>query len=71
MQLNWAVEYRGYFERGKALYLQGKYDQAVEDFTTVIELQPDWASGYFWRGVTLSSQGNYDQAVEDLSLIHI
>lgn len=59
----------GYFQRGLAYgNLQGNDNgqQAVADFTTVLELAPDRVEAYRWRGEAHYRLGHHELALADL-----
>ena len=45
--------------------LLGKCDSAVEDFDTVLDLDPDNASALRERGLALGTLGRFDEAIRD------
>ena len=58
-----------YNDRGVA-HAQGKgqYDQAISDFTSAIEINPEYAEAYYNRGVVhAQGKGQYDQAISDFT----
>ena len=56
-----AVEY---FRSGVKARQQGQYSEAIQDFTKVIELNPDDAEAYYFRGSTYYSQGEHNHAIK-------
>ena len=54
-----------YFDRGLDHYKQGNLEAAIEDYTTAIELDPQYVLAYYDRGGARSEQGNLDAAIED------
>jgi len=46
---------------------EGSYDQAISEFTKVIELNPEHTKAYGARGAAYTAKGQYDQAVSDLT----
>jgi len=54
-----------YFDRGVAASEKGELDQAIDDFTKAIELDPKLAFAYNNRGNVYRKKGNYDQAISD------
>jgi len=57
----------GYFSRGRADYLLGEYESAIENFARSIELEPKDAEGYIWRGEAYAKLGRFDRAMPDLT----
>jgi tetratricopeptide (TPR) repeat protein len=43
----------------------GKYEQALSDFTKVIELDPDDPEAYYERGFTYLRLNNWEEAIAD------
>ena len=43
------------------------FDEAIKDFTKVIELDPDYASAYVQRGCVYRKKGCDARAIEDLN----
>jgi TonB family protein len=54
-----------YAERGKFFQTQRKLDESIQDYTTAIRLQPDFAWHYASRGDVYFEKGDYQQAVKD------
>ena len=59
------------FYQGNAKFSSEKYEEAIEDYTKAIELNPQLAEAYYNRGLAKSRLGqneeaikNYDQAIE-------
>ena len=57
---------KAYYNRGVAYTAINKLDEAVEDYTAAIKLDPKDPSGYFNRGVVLHRQGKTAQGISDL-----
>ena len=51
--------------RGITYYNKGRYDRAIADFTTAIELEPDDAIAYYARGRAYANKDQYDRAIQD------
>jgi tetratricopeptide (TPR) repeat protein len=54
-----------YENRGFAHYKNSNFDQAIADYTRVIELNPKHAYAYLERGRVYYNKGNFDQAITD------
>ena len=54
-----------YDDRGVAYYKKGQYDQAVEDFSKSIRLDPDAADVYDNRGAVYLEEHRYSLAIDD------
>ena len=54
-----------YNNRGIDYGERGEHDLAIKDFTTAIELKPDYAFAYNNRGAVYRSKGEHDLAIED------
>ncbi len=53
------------YKHGEELLEDGEYDEAIEEFTAAITLDPDHADAYNKRGFAYYSTGNYDRAIQD------
>ena len=49
-----------YSNRGATYEKKGNFDNAIEDFTTAIEHQPDYAQAYNNRGIAYDGKGEHD-----------
>lgn len=58
---------RKFYERGLLYTEKGDYDQAIRDFSKVIESDPEHAMAYNNRGVAYKQKGDYDRAISDYS----
>jgi len=54
-----------YSNRGIAYAKLNKYEQAIEDFSKAIELNPDDAEAYYNRGLAYAKLNEHEQAIED------
>lgn len=54
-----------YYNRGLAYHHEGRYDQAIADYDSAIEFNPDIAELYLNRGSAHELQGQYEQAIAD------
>ncbi|MEZ6189172.1 MAG: tetratricopeptide repeat protein [Planctomycetota bacterium] len=57
---------RAHLLRGQTLFGTSRYEEALDDFHRVIELQEDSFEGYVWRGRAQHMLGNYGEARKDL-----
>jgi hypothetical protein len=53
-----------WFDKGIALYNQGKYDQAIQAYDKAIEINPQYAEAWNNKGIALNTQGNYDDGIK-------
>ena len=53
------------FDNGVLAFKQGKYQQAVDEFSKLIALAPDNADAYKNRGVSRMKQEKFDLAIQD------
>jgi tetratricopeptide (TPR) repeat protein len=60
----WAKE-EDAFDKGLKLISQQRYDEAIEAFSTAIEIIPQDYQAYNYRGVAWALKGNYDRALAD------
>ncbi|MCA8924392.1 MAG: tetratricopeptide repeat protein, partial [Planctomycetes bacterium] len=57
---------RAHLLRGQTLFGSERYEEALDDFHRVIELQEDSFDGYVWRGRAQHMLGNFSDALTDL-----
>jgi tetratricopeptide (TPR) repeat protein len=60
-------EAKSYFDRGLAYYKTGQYDEAISEYTKVIEINPKVAEAYGNRGLAYGRKGQYDLAIADFN----
>jgi len=53
------------YNRGCALFGEGKHDEAIAEYTKAIELDPNYAHAYNNRGVAYKNKGQYELAIAD------
>jgi tetratricopeptide (TPR) repeat protein len=61
-ELKQAVDY---FQSGYELHNQGKFKEAIEDYTKAIKLDPKYVDAYFNRGLAWFKIGSFDNAITD------
>ena len=54
-----------HLDQGKVLMDQGHYDDAIQECTKAIHLDPRLAKAYFWRAVAYYQIAKYDPAIAD------
>ena len=54
-----------YLLRGLVYHSQKEHDLAIENYTKVIELNPDYADAYYNRGMAYHHKGEVDRAIAD------
>ena len=54
-------------ELGQNQYTNGEFANAIENYTTALEIKPRDASTYYWRGSAFESAGTYDRAIQDFT----
>src|SRR5687767_16026276 len=57
----------GAYEQAKALFDDGKYEEAIAKLDEVIEQNPDSKNAYLLRGTSYDYIGQYEQANTDYS----
>jgi tetratricopeptide (TPR) repeat protein len=57
-----------YITQGDAWYDQGKFDQAIANYTQAIANDPNCALAYNQRGAAWFSKGDFDKAITDATL---
>ncbi|MCZ9850025.1 tetratricopeptide repeat protein [Brachyspira hyodysenteriae] len=58
-----------YFNRGLEKIESKLYEEAIEDFNKIIELNPKDRDAYFFRGLTKTGLKLYEEAIEDFNKI--
>ncbi len=53
-------------EKGKSLFRNGQYDEALKVFNSAIELKPNYAIAYYNRAIVYNKLGDHKQAESDL-----
>lgn len=61
--------YLTYFKRGTVYFALGKAKFALNDFSMVLELKPDFTAARYQRGTVYMKLGEYDLA--ELDLYHV
>ena len=56
-----------HIDQGDELFEQGRVDEAIDEYTEGIRLDPEWAELYFCRGTTYCRLGQTERGIEDLS----
>ena len=56
-----------YFNLGQESLQEGKYDQAISDFSLAIEANPKYFQAFNSRGIAYYRKGQYDLAIADYS----
>ncbi len=54
-----------FYHQGKIDFNSKKYNIAIENFSTVIRLNPDFADAYYNRALAKAELNDYDSAIED------
>ena len=54
-----------YYDKGQQYNEDGKYQLAVNAFTTAIQLNPSYIDAYWWRGSAYDDLGQYQRAIQD------
>jgi tetratricopeptide (TPR) repeat protein len=62
-----AVEAKAHYDRGVDFLENGKFDEAIAEFTKAIEIYPKYASAYHNRGNSYYKMGDHARALADLS----
>jgi len=56
------------FRKARELFRQGKYNEAIDIYTSIIQENPSQAVSYFNRGITYKKLGNNTKALKDLKV---
>lgn len=54
-----------YFERGRSRARKEYYEDAIDDFTKAIEINPNYEEAYYHRAISKGLIGNYSEAIKD------
>ena len=54
-----------YFANGINYYNKGEYNNAIEEFSQIIIMLPDFAPAYYLRGFAYNDKGEYVNATND------
>jgi Flp pilus assembly protein TadD len=54
---------KDWFERGNALYIDSKYEEAILAYDKAIEIDPQSEPTWNNKGTALDKQGKYDEAI--------
>jgi tetratricopeptide (TPR) repeat protein len=60
-----ALTIAGYFKRASTYCNQGDYDNAINEYTAVINFDPNNVDAYVNRGGAYMGKGNYDRCISD------
>jgi tetratricopeptide (TPR) repeat protein len=60
-----AMDAEAYFDRGTGLLHKKEYRSAINDFSKVIQLAPNYAAPYFSRGLAYYKLGEFERAIND------
>jgi tetratricopeptide (TPR) repeat protein len=52
-----------YVEQGKALYIEGRYDEAIASHDKAIQIEPDNHRAWFSKGAALTKLQHYEEAI--------
>lgn len=58
-----------YNNRGQIKYFRVDFDDAMDDYTAAIKVQPDFEVPYYNRGLILYRLGYFDNALEDFKKV--
>ena len=56
-----------YIEQGDELCEQGRFDEAIDEYTKAIRLDPGWEDPYWLRGLAYCELGQYERGIEDFN----
>ena len=59
------VESEKHFKQGVAYWQEEKYDQAITECTSAIELDPDFTKAYIARATAYADKGEFDKTIAD------
>ena len=56
-----------YFDSGNEHWKQGEYQEAIDDYTSAIKINPDDADAYVNRGAAYHNLGKHQEAIDDFN----
>jgi tetratricopeptide (TPR) repeat protein len=63
------LDIQHYFDEGNTYFNEGQYKKAIESYSRLIAIYPDFIQGYYNRGLAYYKAGKYDEAVADYSRV--
>jgi len=60
---------KDYFVRGANYFLEKKYDEAINDFSTAISMDDNYVKAYYYRGVAYYNLQNFSKAIDDVNKV--
>jgi tetratricopeptide (TPR) repeat protein len=60
---------KDHWKKGNALFEEGKFEEALAEFTEAIKVDNKYADGYFNRALTFRIQNNFGAAKKDLDIV--
>jgi TolB-like protein/Tfp pilus assembly protein PilF len=51
---------------GAESYMARRYDDALDELSRIVEIEPNYANAYLYRGLTYEQQGKWKEAIADL-----
>lgn len=58
-----------HLKAGMKYFVEKNYDNAINEYNTAIQLNPDFGLAYFFRGMACSENGDLDQAMSDFDKV--
>lgn len=69
LEKNVQPELGAYFKRANTFYLDKKYDKAIRDYDTIIQIDPQFTSAYLNRGFVKFMAGDYKGSITDFEYV--
>ena len=63
------LDIQHYFDEGNTYFNEGQYNKAIESYSRLVAIYPDFIQGYYNRGLAYYKAGKYDEAVADYSRV--
>ena len=63
------LDMQHYFDEGNIYFNDGQYTKAIESYSRLMAIYPDFIQGYYNRGLAYYKAGKYDEAVADYSRV--
>jgi tetratricopeptide (TPR) repeat protein len=58
-----------YFKKGQDYSADGKYEEAIQEYSKAIEIKPDFFDAYYARGLAKHTVSKYNEAIEDFGKV--
>ena len=63
------LDIQHYFDEGNAFFNEGQYNKAIDSYTRLLSLYPEFTRGYYNRALAYYKADKYDEAIADYSRV--